>query len=101
MSQSNIEAFLAQAESDAALRAEITRISEEASRTVAASLARLSEGTATPFTAEEFLASQSSHELSEEELEAVAGGKKRAFTSIGTIILPGRSTKPEVLSDQS
>lgn len=66
MSTTNITAFFAKAESDAAFSGKINTAIAEA-------LATLSIEAGTPFTAEEFLASRTS-ELSEQELNTVSGG---------------------------
>lgn len=76
MSTDNLTAFTEAVAADPALAGRVQTIHADASRMIAESLAALSERTGTPFTAEAYcqhLSAQAA-ELSDEQLDAVAGG---------------------------
>jgi len=73
MSTDNIRTFLDKASTDSALQAQVAEAYRAAQQATAEALAQLSTETDTPFTADEFLAAQTA-EISEKDLEGVAGG---------------------------
>lgn len=75
MSKENIVTFFEATKNNAELQQKIGAIYAAATKATAEGLAKLSAESATPFTAEEFLAARSAQgELSEGQLEGVAGG---------------------------
>lgn len=76
MSTENLSKFNEAVAASPELQAKLQSIHADAARSAAEKIAALSEAAGTPFTTEEFLASANSaeNELSEEQLEAVAGG---------------------------
>jgi predicted ribosomally synthesized peptide with nif11-like leader len=76
MNNEAITKFTETVAADPELQKEVQSIQQAAARQTAEKLAALSVEAGTPFTAEEFLASvtPASAELSEEQLESVAGG---------------------------
>lgn len=72
MSTDNIRTFLDKATTDPALQARVAEAYRSAQLATAEALASLSAEAGTPFTVEEFLTAQT--ELSEKDLEGVAGG---------------------------
>ncbi len=92
MNTENLTKFAEAAAADPALKTKIQSIHAQAAREIAEKLAALSAESGTAFTAEEFLAAGRGQaaDLSEEELEAVAGGQWRPsanniITSILTV----------------
>lgn len=76
MSTENISKFAAATAASPELQAKVQVIQVDAAQATAEKIAALSVEAGTPFTAEEFLASATSqtHEISDEQLENVAGG---------------------------
>jgi hypothetical protein len=76
MSKEKLQAFAEAVSKSEELRKQLTSIQVEVARSTAKNLAELSEIAGTPFTAEEYLNSvaESSEELSQAQLRAVAGG---------------------------
>ena len=97
MSIENLARFGAAVQDDPALQAKLHAARADDQSTVAA---RLSEEAGTPFTAEEFLAAQSSggssSELTDEQLAGVAGGGdfENFFASILTSFAMGKCDPP-------
>lgn len=76
MSRENIPAFFDAVKNSPELQQRVGEIQAEAARLSANRMAELSTEAGTPFTAEEFLA-RGEGELSEMEMDAVAGGARR------------------------
>ena len=76
MSNENIQKFATAAASNPELANRVRAIQAEAARETAKKIAALSSEVGTPFSAEDFLTSAASSvgEVSEEQLESVAGG---------------------------
>jgi predicted ribosomally synthesized peptide with nif11-like leader len=76
MSQEKLKAFAEAVSKSEELQERFASIQIEAVRSTAEKLAKLSESAGTPFTAEEYLKSvtESSAEMSAEQLRSVAGG---------------------------
>lgn len=73
MSRENITAFLESATNNPELQQKIVALHVAVERATAEELAKLSQDAGTPFTAEEWLGEEG--ELSEAEMEGVAGGR--------------------------
>jgi predicted ribosomally synthesized peptide with nif11-like leader len=76
MSQEKLQAFAEAVSKSEELQQQYNSILVESTKLTAEKLAKLSESTGTPFTAEEYLNSvaESSEEMSTEQLHSVAGG---------------------------
>jgi Nif11 domain len=76
MSKEKIEAFVAAVSNSEELQKQFVSIQVEVAKLTAQKIAKLSESTGTPFTAEEYLQSvaDSSDQMSAEQLQSVAGG---------------------------
>ena len=76
MSIENLQAFAEAVSKSEELQKRLASIQAEAAKSTAEKLAKLSEDTGTPFTAEEYLNSvaESAEEMSAEQLHTVAGG---------------------------
>jgi hypothetical protein len=76
MSQEKLQAFAEAVSKSEELQKRFVSIQAEAVKSTAEKLAKLSESAGTPFTAEEYLksVSESSEEMSKEQLQSVAGG---------------------------
>lgn len=84
MSTENITAFLEKSVTDSALGAQVQAVYEQADLAVAQALAQVASEHGLAFTAEEFLAAQT--EVSEKDLESVAGGMGMLQKGSRTII---------------
>ena len=80
MSKEKLQAFAEAVSKSEELQKQLASIQVEAARSTAEKLAKLSESAGTPFTAEEYLKSvtESSEEMSAEQLHSVAGGLSAA-----------------------
>ena len=76
MSQEKLQAFAEAVSKSEELQKQFASIQAEAVKSTAEKLAKLSESAGTPFTPEEYLksVSESSVEMSKEQLQSVAGG---------------------------
>jgi predicted ribosomally synthesized peptide with nif11-like leader len=97
MSKENLQAFAEAVSRSRELQKQLAAIQTESARSTAEKLAKLSESAGTPFTAEEYLkaVAESSEEISEEQLQSVAGGAGNPDKpKLGSLAPPFGTPKP-------